>query len=355
MADEKSMMPELTLDPSRTDAVPQLTLDPAAPAAPAPEAAKPEATPVRLDENLLNDAEKQAVEAFSKKIDLTDSNLILQYGAAAQKNVASFSENALNSVRTKDLGEVGKSLSELVVELKGFGEEEEKKGLFGLFKKTGSKLEAMKAQYAKVESNVDKIARELEQHQVTLLKDVAMFDQMYELNLKYYKELTMYILAGKKKLEDMRAGELPALKAKAEQSGAQEDAQAYNDMVQMCERFEKKLHDLELTRMISVQMGPQTRLLQNNDTLMVEKIQSSLVNTIPLWKSQMVLALGMEHSRQATAAQNAVTEMTNQQLISTLDEVLNIQREGAQKRRAAEAELGRIEGELKQKLLELRN
>ena len=379
MADEKSMMPELTLDPSRTDAVPQLTLDPAAPAAPAPEAAKPEATPVRLDENLLNDAEKQAVEAFSKKIDLTDSNLILQYGAAAQKNVASFSENALNSVRTKDLGEVGKSLSELVVELKGFGEEEEKKGLFGLFKKTGSKLEAMKAQYAKVESNVDKIARELEQHQVTLLKDVAMFDQMYELNLKYYK-----------KLEDMRAGELPALKAKAEQSGAQEDAQAYNDMVQMCERFEKKLHDLELTRMISVQMGPQTRLLQNNDTLMVEKIQSSLVNTIPLWKSQMVLALGLEHGRQATAAQSAVTEMTNellkknadllkmgtietakeaersvvdietlqhtnQQLISTLDEVLNIQREGAQKRRAAEAELGRIEGELKQKLLELRN
>ena len=372
MADEKSMMPELTLDPSRTDAVPQLTLDPAAPAAPAPEAAKPEATPVRMHENLLNDAEKQAVEAFSKKIDLTDSNLILQYGAAAQKNVASFSENALNSVRTKDLGEVGKSLSELVVELKGFGEEEEKKGLFGLFKKTGSKLEAMKAQYAKVESNVDKIARELEQ------------------NLKYYKELTMYILAGKKKLEDMRAGELPALKAKAEQSGAQEDAQAYNDMVQMCERFEKKLHDLELTRMISVQMGPQTRLLQNNDTLMVEKIQSSLVNTIPLWKSQMVLALGLEHGRQATAAQSAVTEMTNellkknadllkmgtietakeaersvvdietlqhtnQQLISTLDEVLNIQREGAQKRRAAEAELGRIEGELKQKLLELRN
>ena len=370
--------------------MPPLTLDPAAPAAPAPEAAKPEATPVRMDEHLLNDAEKQAVEAFSKKIDLTDSNLILQYGAAAQKNVASFSENALNSVRTKDLGEVGKSLSELVVELKGFGEEEEKKGLFGLFKKTGSKLEAMKAQYAKVEANVDKIARELEQHQVTLLKDVAMFDQMYELNLKYYKELTMYILAGKKKLEDMRAGELPALKAKAEQSGAQEDAQAYNDMVQMCERFEKKLHDLELTRMISVQMGPQTRLLQNNDTLMVEKIQSSLVNTIPLWKSQMVLALGLEHGRQATAAQSAVTEMTNellkknadllkmgtietakeaersvvdietlqhtnQQLISTLDEVLNIQREGAQKRRAAEAELGRIEGELKQKLLELRN
>ena len=367
MADEKSMMPELTLDPDRTEEVPQLTLDPVAPAAPAPEPAKPEVTPVQMDENLLNDAEKQAVEAFSKKIDLTDSNLILQYGAAAQKNVASFSENALNSVRTKDLGEVGKSLSELVVELKGFGEEEEKKGFFGFFKKAGSKLEAMKAQYAKVEANVDKIARELEQHQVTLLKDVAMLDQMYELNLKYYKELTMYILAGKKKLEDVRTGELPALKAKAEQSGAQEDAQAYNDMVQMCERFEKKL----------------------NDTLMVEKIQSSLVNTIPLWKSQMVLALGLEHGRQATAAQSAVTEMTNellqknadllkmgtvatakeaersivdietlqhtnQQLIATLDEVMQIQKDGAQKRKEAELELGRIEGELKQKLLELR-
>ena len=390
MADEKSMMPELTLDPSRTDAVPQLTLDPAAPAAPAPEAAKPEATPVRLDENLLNDAEKQAVEAFSKKIDLTDSNLILQYGAAAQKNVASFSENALNSVRTKDLGEVGKSLSELVVELKGFGEEEEKKGLFGLFKKTGSKLEAMKAQYAKVESNVDKIARELEQHQVTLLKDVAMFDQMYELNLKYYKELTMYILAGKKKLEDMRAGELPALKAKAEQSGAQEDAQAYNDMVQMCERFEKKLYDLELTRNISLQMGPQIRLLQNNDTMMAEKIQSTIVNTIPLWKNQMVLALGLAHSQQAMQAERAVTDMTNdllkknaealkmgtietakesqrgvvdietlqqtnKSLIETLDELNKIQSEGRAKRAAAEQELNRIEDELKAKMMEIRS
>ena len=390
MADDKSAMPELTLDPYQTDQVPRLTLDPEAPTVSAQEPAKPEVAPVQMDESLLNDAEKQAVEAFSKKIDLTDSNLILQYGAAAQKNVASFSENALNSVRTKDLGEVGKSLSELVVELKGFGEEEEKKGIFGLFKKAGNKLEAMKAQYSKVEANVDKIARELEQHQVTLLKDVAMFDQMYELNLKYYKELTMYILAGKKKLEDVRTNELPALKEKAEKSGAQEDAQAYNDLAQMCDRFEKKLHDLELTRIISVQMGPQTRLLQNNDTLMVEKIQSSLVNTIPLWKSQMVLALGLEHGRQATAAQSAVTEMTNdllkknadmlkmgtvetareaersivdietlqhtnQQLISTLDEVLNIQREGAAKRKAAEAELGRIEGELKQKLLELRN
>ena len=382
-------IPQLTLEPqaAAAQAVPELTLDPSAPAAPA-EPAKPEAAPVQMDDSLLNDAEKKAVEDFSKKIDIMDSNMILQYGAAAQKNVASFSENALTSVRTKDLGEVGKSLSELVVELKGFGEEEEKKGLFGRFKKAGSKLETMKAQYAKVESNVDKIARELEQHQVTLMKDVAMFDQMYELNLKYYKELTMYILAGKKKLADVQANELPVLKAKAEQSGSQEDAQRYNDMIQMCDRFEKKLHDLELTRMISVQMGPQTRLLQNNDTLMVEKIQSSLVNTIPLWKSQMVLALGMEHGRQATAAQSAVTEMTNellkknadmlkmgtiqtareaersvvdietlqhtnQQLIETLDEVLNIQREGAQKRREAEAELGKIEGELKQKLMEL--
>ena len=382
-------IPQLTLDPqaAAAQAVPELTLDPSAPSAPA-EPAKPEAAPVQMDDSLLNDAEKKAVEDFSKKINIMDSNMILQYGAAAQKNVAGFSENALASVRTKDLGEIGKSLSELVVELKGFGEDEEKKGLFGRFKKTGNKLETMKAQYAKVESNVDKIARELEQHQVTLMKDIAMFDQMYELNLKYYKELTMYILAGKKKLADVQAGELPALKAKAEQSGSQEDAQRYNDMVQMCDRFEKKLHDLELTRMISVQMGPQTRLLQNNDTLMAEKIQSSLVNTIPLWKSQMVLALGMEHGRQATAAQSTVTEMTNellkknadmlkmgtiqtareaersvvdietlqhtnQQLIETLDEVLNIQREGAQKRREAEAELGKIEGELKQKLMEL--
>ena len=383
-----NLMPELTLDPSAATApVPELTLEPAAtPAAPEPE--KPEVKPVELDDSMLSEAEKKAVEEFSKKIDVMDSNLILQYGAAAQKNVAGFSESALASVRTKDLGEVGKSLSELVVELKGFGEEEEKKGLFGKFKKAGNKLEIMKAQYSKVETNVDKIVRELEQHQVTLMKDVAMFDQMYELNLKYYKELTMYILAGKKKLAEVRENELTALRAKAEQTGAQEDAQRYNDLVQMCERFEKKLHDLELTRMISIQMGPQTRLLQNNDTQMLEKIQSSLVNTIPLWKSQMVLALGMEHSRQATAAQSAVTEMTNellkknadmlkmgtiqtareaeksvvdietlqhtnQQLISTLDEVLNIQREGAQKRKAAEVELGRIEGELRAKLMEL--
>ena len=361
---------------------------PATPATPKIEEPKPEPEPVVLDDSMLSEAEKKAVEDFAKKIDIMDSSLVLQYGAAAQKNVAGFSENALASVRTKDLGEVGQSLSKLVAELKEFGEEEEKKGLFGFLKKTENKLETMKAQYSKVETNVDKIVRELENHQVVLLKDVAMLDQMYELNLKYYKELTMYILAGKKKLADVRANDLPKLKAKAEASGAQEDAQAYNDMVQMCERFEKTLHDLELTRMISIQMGPQTRLLQNNDTLMVEKIQSSIVNTIPLWKSQMVLALGLEHSRQATAAQSAVTDMTNQllkknadmlkmgtietareaeksvvsietlqhtneQLISTLDEVLTIQREGAEKRRAAEAELGKIEGELKKKLMEL--
>ena len=389
---EENKIPELTLEPTAAAAaVPELTLETAipTPAAPAPEPVKKEAEPVEMDERLLTEEEKRAVEEFSKKIDIGDSNLVLQYGAAAQKNIASFSENALSSVRTKDLGGIGKSLSELVVELKGFGQdEEEKKGLFGLFKKGGSKIESLKAQYAKVETNVDRIAHELEQHQVTLLKDVAMFDQMYELNLKYYKELTMYILAGKKRLAAVRSGELEELRKQAEASGAQEDAQRYNDMVQMCERFEKKLHDLELTRMISIQMGPQTRLLQNNDTLMVEKIQSSLVNTIPLWKSQMVLALGMEHSRQATAAQSAVTEMTNdllkknaemlktgtvatakeaersivdietlkhtnEQLISTLDEVLSIQRDGAAKRKAAEVELGKIEGELKQKLLEL--
>jgi len=389
---EINNLPELTLEPQTAAAVPELTLEPVAPATPAVpavEEAKSAVEPIRPNDSMLSEAEKKAVEEFAKKIDIMDSNMILQYGAAAQKNVASFSENALASVRTKDMGEVGKDLADLVVELKGFGAAEEKKGLFGLFKKSANKLETMKAQYAKVESNVDKIVRELEQHQVTLLKDVAMLDQMYELNLRYYKELTMYILAGQKKLAEVRETELPALRAKAEQTGAQEDAQAYNDKVQMCERFEKKLHDLELTRMISIQMGPQTRLLQNNDTLMVEKIQSSLVNTIPLWKSQMVLALGMEHSRQATAAQSAVTDMTNellrknadmlkmgtietareaersvvsietlqhtnQQLISTLDEVLNIQREGAAKRREAETELGRIEGELKQKLLELR-
>ena len=381
-------IPELTLE--GTDfaaAVPTLTLTPEAPAVPAVEEEK-KIEPVEMDERLLTEEERKAVEEFSKKIDIRDTNMVLQYGAAAQKSVASFSENALGSVRNKDLGEIGQDLSQLVVELKGFGGEE-KKGLLGLFKKAGNRLESMKAEYSKVEANVEKIAQSLEQHQITLLKDVAMFDQMYELNLKYYKELTMYILAGKKRLEEVRATEVEELRKRAEESGLAEDAQAYNDLVNLCGRFEKKLHDLELTRMVSVQMGPQTRLLQNNDTLMIEKIQSSLVNTIPLWKSQMVLALGLEHSRQATAAQSAVTEMTNEllrknaealkmgtiatakeaersiidietlqdtnrKLIETLDEVLIIQKEGAAKRQAAETELHRIEGELKQKLLELR-
>lgn len=383
-----NMMPELTLNPTEAaqEAVPELTLTPEAPTA--PEAEKKEVEPVKVDESMLTEQEKKAVDDFAKKIDITDTNLVLNYGVAAQKSVATFSENALSSVRNKDLGEVGETLSNLVVEVKGFGQEE-KKGFAGLFHKQKDKLELMRAQYGKAETSVNRIVSELEKHQVTLMKDIAMLDQMYELNLKYYKELTMYIIAGKKRLAEVRSGELEELRKKAEASGLAEDAQAYNDYAQKCERFEKKLHDLELTRMVSLQMGPQTRLLQNNDTLMVEKIQSSLVNTIPLWKSQMVLALGMEHSRQATAAQSAVAQTTNEllkknadmlkmgtietareaersvvdietlqhtneQLISTLDEVLSVQKEGAAKRKAAEAELGRIEGELKQKLLELR-
>ena len=395
MSDELNLntTPELTFEPSAAQAVeaPALTLEPSAPAAPqvdeAAQAAR-DANAVKLDESMLSEAEKKMVEEFSQKIDVTDSNLVLNYGAAAQKNIAAFSESALNNVKTKDLGEVGEALSSLVVELKTFGQPE-KKGISGFFQKKKNELEAIKASYSKAETNVDKIVKVLENHQVTLMKDVAMFDQMYELNTKYYKELTMYILAGKKRLEYLRAHDLADLKKKAETTGAQEDAQAYNDFANLCGRFEKKLHDLELTRMISIQMGPQTRLLQNNDTQMLEKIQSSLVNTIPLWKSQMVLALGLEHGRQATAAQAAVTDMTNQllqknadmlkmgtietareaersvvsietlqhtnqQLITTLDEVMKIQTEGAQKRREAEKELGRIEGELKQKLLELR-
>ena len=395
MSDELNLTPELTLTPDaaavQAPAAPELTLTPAPDAAQAEQTAlqaQREANAVKLDDSMLTEAERKMVDEFSQKIDVTDSNLVLQYGAAAQKNIAAFSESALNNVRTKDLGEVGDALSSLVVELKNFGQPE-KKGIAGLFQKKKNELEAMKASYSKAETNVDKIVKVLENHQVTLMKDIAMFDQMYELNTKYYKELTMYILAGKKRLEYLRANDLAQLKKKAEETGAQEDAQAYNDFANLCNRFEKKLHDLELTRMISIQMGPQTRLLQNNDTLMLEKIQSSLVNTIPLWKSQMVLALGLEHGRQATAAQSAVTNMTNdllkknadmlkmgtietakeaersvvdiqtlqhtnQQLISTLDEVMKIQTEGSQKRKEAEAELGRIEGELKQKLLELR-
>lgn len=385
------MTPELTLTPDLSSTAAAAAPAPAE-AAPVPDAAaiqaKRDETAVKLDESMLTDAERKMVDDFAKTIDIKDSTAILQYGAAAQKNIASFSENTLNSVKTKDLGEIGETLSSLVVELKGFSKPE-KKGIFGWFQKRQSELEEMKAGYAKAEVNVDKICEILEGHQVTLMKDIAMLDQMYELNTKYYKELTMYILAGKKRLAEVRTTELEELKAKAAASGAQEDAQAYNDMANFCTRFEKKLHDLELTRMVSIQMGPQTRMLQNNDTLMLEKIQSSLVNTIPLWKSQMVLALGLEHAKEANQAQSAVTQMTNdllqqnadmlhmgtveaakeaergvvdietlqhtnQQLISTLDEVMQIQEEGRKKRAEAEAELGRIEGELKQKLLELR-
>ena len=396
MSDELNMTPELTLTPDGGSAAaaqapetPSLTLDPAlSPEEVAAAQKERDANAVKLDESQLTEAERKMVDDFSQKIDIRDTSVVLQYGAAAQKNIASFSENALNGVKTKDLGEVGDALSSLVVELKNFGQPE-KKGIAGFFQKKRSELEEMKAGYAKAEANVDKIVAVLEKHQVVLMKDIAMFDQMYELNTKYYKELTMYILAGKKRLEYLRTHDLEDRKKKATETGAQEDAQAYNDFANLCSRFEKKLHDLELTRMISIQMGPQTRLLQNNDTLMLEKIQSSLVNTIPLWKSQMVLALGLEHGRQATAAQTAVTNMTNellkrnadmlkmgtvdtareaersivsvetlqhtnQQLISTLDEVMKIQQEGAQKRKEAELELGRIEGELKQKLLELR-
>ena len=396
MADEKDLMPELTLNPAAAAAAaapapetPALTLDAAmTPDDVAAAQKERDAHAVKLDESQLTEAERKMVNEFAQKIDITDSAVVLQYGAAAQKNIAGFSANALNNVRTKDLGQIGDALSGLVVELKGFGQEE-KKGLFGFFQKKRDELEVMKANYAKAEANVDKIVSVLEGHQVALMKDIAMLDQMFDLNTKYYKELTMYILAGKKALEKARTVTLEELRKKATQTGAQEDAQAYNDFANLCSRFEKKIHDLELTRMISIQMGPQTRLIQNNDTLMLEKIQSSLVNTIPLWKSQMVLALGLEHSRQATAAQSAVTnktnqllkqnadmlkmgtietakeaersvvdietlQHTNQQLISTLDEVMAIQKEGAQKRKEAELELGRIEGELKQKLLELR-
>ena len=346
----------------------------------------PEAGP---DYSMLTEEEQKVVHEFAQKIDITHPNLSLEYGAGAQKNVADFSDAALAAVRTKDLGEVGAMIGALVVELKGFDTEEDKKGFLGLFKKTSNKIEALKARYNKAEVNVDKISHQLEEHQRTLMKDVVVLDQMYDKNLDYYKQLTMYILAGKEKLAQERNTTLVELRQKAEQTGLAEDAQRANDYDALCLRFEKKLHDLELTRMVSIQMGPQIRLLQNNDTLMSEKIQSSLVNTIPLWKSQMVLALGINHSQQAMEAQHAVTEMTNellkknadklkmatvetakeseraivdietlqhtnQQLISTLDEVLQIQTEGRQKRANAEKELRKIEGELKQKLLETR-
>ena len=366
--------------------IPQLTLTPNLEEAPVPEPVKqedlieksekaPEAGP---DLSMLSEAEQQAVLAFSKQIDLTDTSQVLQYGAAAQKNIADFSETALSKVQTRDLGEIGDMVTSLVV-----------KGIAGLFRKAQVSAQEMKTKYSKAEANVDKIAAELDQHKLTLMKDVAVMDQMYEKNLAYFKELTMYILAGKQKLAEERATTLASLREKAQTSGLAEDAQAANDFENKCERFEKKLHDLELTRVISLQTAPQIRMIQNNDTLMMEKIQTSIMNTIPLWKNQMVLSLGIQDSQRAMEAQRKVTDMTNQllqknadmlkmatvetareaergivdietlkhtneSLISTLDEVLQIQTEGAQKRQEAEQELRRIEGELKQKLLETR-
>ena len=374
-------IPELTLTPDfdmapETEMAPVVETEPQKPAGP--------------DLSGLSPAEQKAVLDFAEKIDLRDSGVVLQYGAAAQKNIADFSESTLNAVRTKDLGELGNMVTDLVTELKGFSaQEEEKKGLFGLFKKTSNNLTAMKAKYEKAEVNVDKIAEELEQHQLVLMKDVALLDQMYDKNLEYFKQLSMYILAGEKKLQDERTTTLAGLYDKANATGLPEDAQAANDYAALCDRFEKRLYDLKLTRQISIQMGPQIRMIQNNNTMMTEKIQTSLVNTIPLWKSQMVLALGISHSKQAMEAQRAVSDMTNEllkknadmlkmatietakesergivdietlqhtneSLISTLDEVMAIQTEGRQKRREAEVELQRIEGELKQKLLEIR-
>lgn len=339
--------------------------------------------------DVLTPEEKKMVADFAAKIDLRSSNAILQYGAGAQKKIADFSESALENVKTKDLGEVGDMLAGVVTELKSFDEEEEEKGIFGFFKKGGNKLANMKAKYDKAEVNVNRICDALEGHQIQLMKDIAMLDKMYELNTTYFKELSMYIAAGKKKLQDVATTELPELEAKAARSGLPEDAQAVNDLNALCNRFEKKIHDLELTRTISLQMAPQIRLVQSNDTVMSEKIQSTLVNTIPLWKSQMVLAVGVENSSRAAKAQREVTDMTNEllrknaeklklatvetakesergivdietlkatneSLISTLDEVMKIQQEGKEKRRTAEAELNRIENELKQKLLEIR-
>ena len=336
----------------------------------------------------LTPEEEKVVSDFAAKIDLTNSNMILKYGAGAQKKIADFSESALDNIRTKDLGEVGQMLTDVVSELRSFEVEEEEKGFFGFFKRNANRLESMKAKYDKADANVSKICKVLETHQITLLKDISMLDKMYELNTNYFKELSMYVMAGKMKLEKTRKEEIPALLAKAQTSGLQEDAQEANDLSSLCNRFEKKIHDLELTRMISLQMAPQIRLVQGNDMVMSEKIQSTIVNTIPLWKSQMVLAIGIHHSEEAARAQREVTDMTNEllkrnaqalksatvetakesergivdletlkltneSLISTLDEVVRIQLEGREKRKIAEEELCRLEGELKQKLLEM--
>jgi len=375
-----AIQPELVLDPVPA---PSLTLEtPPVETAPVPtQTANPEVK--------LTAEEKAMVESFAKQIDIVNSTQILQYGVGAQQKVSTFSEKALSSVKGKDLGEVGGMITGLVNELRGFDATDEKKGFFGLFKKAGDQVNQMKTRYDSVEKNVNKICDTLDGHKMTLLKDVAMLDQMYQMNLAYFKELTMYILAGRQKLEEVIANDLPALQEKARQSGTQEDAQAANHLAEMCNRFEKKLHDLELTRTISIQMAPQIRLVQNNNSVLVDKIQSSISNTIPLWKNQMVLALGLAHSKDALEAQRQVNDITNdllrknadtlktstvetakesergivdietlqytnESLISTLDEVLQIQQDGRTKRQEAEVELQRIEEELKHKLLEVR-
>lgn len=383
MSEEKSFIPSLTLDPAGTQA--------AAEAAPAQEEKEEVViTAEKPDLSGLSEAEQAAVRDFAEKIDITNTEQVLNYGSAAQKNISDFSAAALNTVRTKDMGEVGDMLSDLVVELKGLSfEENEKKGLRGLFKKSTQSIASLKADYDKAEVNVDKIVESLEKHEITLMKDISLMDRMYEKNSEYLKELSMYILAGKLKIEQLRNVELPEMKAKAEASNLPEDAQEVNDFANLIGRFEKKIYDLELTRTISVQMAPQIRMIQNNDTLMSEKIRTSIVNTIPLWKNQMVLALSMYHSEQAMKAQREVTDVTNsllqknaaalhqgsvsiakegergvveletlkktnQELINTLEEVRKIQDDGRARRAAAEDELGRIEGELKEKLLQMK-
>ncbi len=341
-----------------------------------------------IDESMFNEAERRAIDDFSKQIDITDSSMILSYGSAAQKKISDFSDTALGSVRNKDFGEVGGMITSLIGNLRSLNDDADSKGFLGLFKNTKRKIENLKTQYDKCETSVNQIVGILEQHQITLLKDVSMFDQLYEMNLSYFKELSMYILAGKKRLAEERAVTLVELKNKAQQSGLPEDAQAANDFEEQCTRFERKLYDLELTRMVSIQMSPQIRLVQNNDTMMTEKIQTVIMNTIPLWKSQMVIALGIEHSRQAMEAGRLVTDMTNEllkknsealhqatvavtkeaergivdietlthtneELIATLNDIQQIQKEGREKRVAAEAELGRIETELKEKLINI--
>jgi uncharacterized protein YaaN involved in tellurite resistance len=379
--------PSLTLDAA--PAAPTLTLDPAADEKVIAESKK--ATPVQVEDTPLSPEERKMVNDFAEKIDITNSQMVLQYGAASQKKLSDFSETALSRVKTKDMGETGELITNLISELQGFdATTEQPKGIFGFFKKTANSIEQLKTRYDSADKNVERIKAQLEDHQVTLMKDITMLDKMYELNLVYFKELTMYILAGKKKLAEVRANDLKAAQEKAQRTQLPEDAQAARDLADLCDRFEKKLYDLELTRNVSIQMGPQIRLIQSNDTMMAEKIQTTIVNTIPLWKNQMVLALGIAHSQQAMQAERAVTDATNEllkknaatlkqgtieiakesergivdietlqqtnkQLIETLDELNKIRADGKAKRANAEQELGRIEGELRQKMLEINN